>query len=89
MKIGVNYFLFWLLLIAFLSLAITGIIKFPGLLQSLKIQARYLPMYEISKIHDWSGVTLSVLILIHIFLHRKWIVSITKKYFKKDNKNNQ
>lgn len=82
MKVKVNYFLFWLLLLSFLSLLITALIKFPGLLMFLGIRTRGLPMYEINLIHDWSGVVLSVLILIHIILHWKWIINITKQIFK-------
>ena len=32
-------------------------------------------------IHDWTAVALLVLIIIHIILHWKWIVYMTKKVF--------
>jgi len=81
-KFKINYILFWLLLLSFLNLLITGLIKFPGLLRFLGIHTRDLPMYQISIIHDYSGLILSVLVLIHIFLHWKWIIGISKQIFK-------
>lgn len=80
-KAKINYFVDLGLLIFFISLFITGIIKFPGLLQTLNIGIyhRDLPMYEINAIHDWSGITLGVLVFIHLMLHWNWIVVMTKQ----------
>ena len=30
-------------------------------------------------LHDWVGVALVVIVVIHLILHRKWIVSMTKR----------
>ncbi|MBT3577557.1 DUF4405 domain-containing protein [archaeon] len=72
-----NYFIDLGLFIAFILVAITGIIKFPlfGL--------REFYFQYIHKIHDWSGLVLSGLVLIHLILHWKWIKSMTKSFFKK------
>ena len=42
--------------------------------------------WEISKhtwidIHDWVAVALTVLVIIHVILHRKWIVRMAKSLF--------
>ncbi|MBA7641135.1 hypothetical protein ES703_48808 [subsurface metagenome] len=33
-------------------------------------------------LHDWVAVALLVMIIIHLILHWKWIVYVTKSYFK-------
>lgn len=67
------------LVVTFLISFITGIIKFPGLLQRLNISPELFPTYEITVIHDWSSVVMGVLVLIHLGLHWKWIVTMTEK----------
>ena len=62
---------------------ITGIIKFPGLLPTFGVKVKELPMYEISKIHDWSGVAMGLLVLFHLIQNWQWIAAMTKKYFGK------
>ncbi len=37
------------------------------------------PTYEISVIHDWSSVAMGVLVVVHLGLHWKWIVTMAKK----------
>ena len=34
-------------------------------------------------LHDWVAVALLVMIVIHLVMHWKWIVYITKSYFKR------
>lgn len=36
-------------------------------------------------LHDWAAVALLVMIIIHLILHWKWIVYMTKSYFKKES----
>ena len=43
------------LLIAFLLVVLTGIIKFPGFLPFLGINLLMIPLNELAFIHDWSG----------------------------------
>jgi hypothetical protein len=38
-----------------------------------------LPLAVVSDIHDWSGLALGILVGIHLFLNRTWIVAMTKK----------
>ena len=68
------------LLISFLLVAITGIIKFPGLLSVFGIGYGSIPISGLSKLHDWSGVAMSILVLMHLALHWNWIVVTTKRY---------
>ena len=84
-KIKVKYFVDIGLLISFLLVVITGIIKFGKLLGFFGINPDYanLPMSRISAIHDWSGIVLAVLVLIHLILNFDWIISTTKCFFEK------
>jgi hypothetical protein len=36
-------------------------------------------------IHDWTAVALVVIVLVHIILHRGWIVRMTRSYFRPNN----
>jgi hypothetical protein len=65
--------------LAFLSVALTGILK-SRFMFSL---TRTLPWYIITPVHDWSGIALVVCAILHIVLHWQWIVAMTKKYFGK------
>jgi hypothetical protein len=38
-----------------------------------------LPIALFSVIHDWSGLALGILVAVHLFLNRAWILSMTKK----------
>ena len=68
----------FLLMLIFISF-ITGIIKFPGLLRSIGIGYLNIPFHSISIIHDWSGLFMGILIFIHLILHWKWMVQMTKR----------
>ena len=37
---------------------------------------------EMDTIHDWSGVAVGVLVLVHIVFHWKWIVCQTRQIFR-------
>ena len=71
------------LIISFLAVFITGIIKFPGLLPYFGIRRGNLPIYEISRVHDWAGVVMGILVFVHIVQNWQWIVAMTKRYFGK------
>lgn len=79
----VNYFVDLVMGIAFVLVACTGVIKFPGLLRLIGMSKLAIPWGPISFIHDWSGVVMAVLVLVHLILHWRWIVSMTKSFFKK------
>jgi hypothetical protein len=70
-------------LICFITVFITGIIKFPGFLEYFQISSRSIPMNQIKLIHDWSGIIMGILILTHFILNWKWITIMTKRIFSK------
>jgi hypothetical protein len=78
----VNYFIDLGMLISFLIVFITGILKFPAF---LLIGGYFYTVSEIIFIlHDWFGIIIAVLAVTHVILHWKWIIRMTKKIFKKD-----
>lgn len=74
-----NYIVDIGLVITFIVSFSTAIIKFPGFLQKIGVNYTSLPLYEISVIHDWSGIAMGGLVMVHVMLHWKWIVTMTKK----------
>jgi len=38
-----------------------------------------LPIAFFSVIHDWSGLALGILVAVHLYLNRAWIIAMTKK----------
>jgi len=71
----INYIIDILLLISFLVVAITGILKLPilGLGPSL-------PLRTLSSVHDSFGVLVVGLVGAHVALHMKFLVTMTKRY---------
>ncbi len=65
-----------LMALSFLSVGITGLMKWPGLGLAFSIR-------QLSTIHDWSGATLAAMVFIHLALHWNWIVCTTKNMFRK------
>ncbi len=72
--------------VSFFLVFITGLVKFPGLVQFFGISRGSLPSLQSSTLHDWSGVVMGLLVLIHLILHWKWIVCMTKSIFSKEKK---
>lgn len=66
------------LVVTFILSFTTAIIKFPGFLQKIGVDQALFPMYEISVIHDWSGIAMGVLVAAHLVLHWKWLVTMTR-----------
>ena len=78
-----NYWIDVGLAISFLACFITGLIKWPGLIKIIGVAAyKILHAPNISILHDWSGLIMGALVLIHLALHWKWIVAVTKSMFK-------
>ena len=71
------------LIISFLGVFITGLIKFPGLLRSMGIETGGIPFREISKLHDWAGLFMGIFVFVHLVQNWQWIVAMTKKYLGK------
>ncbi len=65
--------------IVFLFSAVTGILKLSVLWQVPIISSAVLPMALVGDIHDRAGVFLVILVAMHLFINRGWILSMTKK----------
>ncbi|WP_220681374.1 DUF4405 domain-containing protein [Methanofollis formosanus] len=65
------------MVIAFLLCGVTGILKWPGLVG--------VPGWgchgfgTMTLIHDWSGLALCVLALVHVAMHWRWLAAMTRK----------
>lgn len=77
----INYFIDIGLGISFVLVAATGIMKFPGLVRTFRFVYNIIPAYYISRIHNLSGIIMTIFVLIHLILHLNWIVSMTKNIF--------
>ena len=83
-KIKLNYWIDFGLVISFLICFITGLIKWPGLIRLIGASThKILYIKNISLLHDWSGLIMGMLVLAHLILHWRWIVSTTKNIFGK------
>lgn len=63
--------------IAFLLCAVTGLLKWPGLMSALGW--RHSSPGILTLVHDWSGLALCVLVLVHVAMHWRWLVTMTRK----------
>ena len=75
-------FLLSLMVVCFIILAGTGIIKHRELLKMFGVTNNLLPMKEISILHDWAGVALIILIVLHLIVQRGWFVYMYQKSVK-------
>ena len=66
------------LLISFLLVTLTGIFKFPGIREHLASVYAVIPRAQMGLIHDWSGMVMAGLVLIHLILNWGWIKSMTR-----------
>jgi Domain of unknown function (DUF4405) len=65
--------------IVFLFSAVTGFFKFAIIMRISGLTDLVLPMALVSDIHDRAGIVLCLLVAVHLFLNRAWILSMTKK----------
>lgn len=65
----------------FLISLITGFFKFTLLVRMFGLTDIVLPVALMSDIHDWAGLSLCLLVAVHLFLNRAWILSMTRKMF--------
>ncbi len=78
-KAKLNYLVDIGLAVSFFICFITGLIKWPGLIKIIGVPIyKVLHVRNISVLHDWSGLIMGLLVLIHLALHWKWIVCMTK-----------
>lgn len=75
----VKYFVDIGLAISFVLVFITGIVKMPWLVRFF-IESGW-PMLTLAIIHDWSGLFMGILVLIHLILNWDFITAMTKRLF--------
>ena len=76
---------FWIdcgLIVTFLLVFVTGIIKWPGFFATTGLSHVVLPMNQITLIHDRSGFFFGILVILHLLLNAKWLVSTGKRLFR-------
>lgn len=74
------------LLISGLLVIVTGVVKFRTLWKILGINMNYevMNMVAYRVIHDWSGIAMTVLVILHLIVNWDWIAATTKGYFRRD-----
>jgi hypothetical protein len=88
-KLKINYWVDVGLGITIITSGNTGLLKWPGAVRIFGLRHAVLPMYQITTIHDYSGLLMALLAIVHIVLHWNWIVCTTKSLFKKKSKNKE
>ena len=83
-KATLNYIIDITILIAFVIVFITGLMKWPGLLRNLGFEN--INWVKITRIHNWSGLIMGIGALGHIILHWRFISCQTKNLFQKKDK---
>jgi len=84
-RLKLNYWIDVGLSFSFFICFFTGLIKWPGLIKLIGTSAyKILHVKNISLIHDWSGLIMGLLVLVHLGLHWKWIVGVTKSMLKSE-----
>ena len=78
-KITLKWLVDVVLGITFFVCFITGLLKYTVLLQVTGLSEVVLPSAFISELHDWSGIVLGLVVFLHLFLNRQWIISMTRK----------
>lgn len=81
-KSGTKYVIDLGLVASFLACFITGVIKYPGFLVLIGVGPKTLLMFQITLLHDRSGLLLGGLVFLHVSLNWRWMVSTTKRLFK-------
>jgi len=80
-RVKMNWLADLLLGAVFIIMMVTGLTKFPGFVGLFGIRFSSLPVGQISALHDWCGIALIILVLVHLMLHLSWIKETTKEIF--------
>lgn len=86
-RTAINYIVDVFLGISFLLVFTTGLLKWRGwteVFESLLGTKFHMP--TVIFIHDWSGLLLGLLVLVHLVLHWNWIVCMTRRYLGRSEK---
>ena len=81
-RVKLNYWIDYGLFLSFIICFVTGLIKWPDLIEIIGVEAyTILHIENMNTLHDWSDLAIGVLSIIHVGLHWKWIITTTKKMF--------
>lgn len=80
-KIRVRYFVDLALIVSFLAVFGTGIVKFKQFMAFLGIDQGGLPMLQISLVHDYFGLLFGSLVIVHTILNLAFLKNMTKGIF--------
>ncbi|PIU80871.1 MAG: hypothetical protein CO140_00685 [Candidatus Moranbacteria bacterium CG_4_9_14_3_um_filter_40_7] len=87
-KPKLNYIIDFLALLSFILTALSGLaikLFMPGGVRQGRSQEFLGIQKEVwSEIHDWAGILLIILVIIHFILHWEWVVGMTKNIFQPD-----
>lgn len=90
-RLKINYLVDLLMVIAFLITAISGLILFLFLPGGFPRAGQQLCLAITRRgwivIHNFAGVIVIILVLLHLILHWNWIIQVTKSWFKTDRHN--
>jgi hypothetical membrane protein len=81
-KNKINYILNWLAFLGGLAVLVTGIMRFSNVLTFIVINIGPLDTNMLNAVHRWMGVATAAVILVHIILHWRWVVRVSKNFFK-------
>ncbi len=86
-KVRINYVVDVFLIVSFVITAFTSVIIFLFLPSGVK-QGGYQEFLGLTKsiwsgIHNYTGLIMIVLSLVHLILHWNWVIAMTKKIFKR------
>ena len=73
-----NYLVYIGLAVTFAVTFVTGVLKFRYLMYIVGIPYFDLPLSLLTDLHDWTGTLMGILILVHLVLHREWVIETTR-----------
>ncbi len=77
-----NYFIDMTLLAMGFLCILTGFVKWPGLIVALGLTSQAFLIDMITQVHDWTGLVLGIMVVLHVVMHLKWFIEMTKKVFR-------
>ena len=83
-KAKINYIVDFILFIAFMLVSISGLVMFFILPSGSGGESFLITRHLWKDMHNFSGLLMVFLSIIHILLHIKWIICMTKGMFRKD-----
>lgn len=86
MGVKLNYVIDVAMVFAFLTSFVTGIIKLPALYSFWGVNHRYMLTATTTVIHDQAGLAFGCLAMLHLLLHIKWYVAVTRSFLNKGGK---